>query len=60
MVDGIVTGLVNCVGIDICTEKKCFQRFQRLNFVQTVNTTVLAELWFKNRDFPNLPDMAEH
>ena len=55
----VVDGIVNCVRIDRCTEKS-FQRFQRLNFVQVVNTAVLAELWFKDNYFLNLPDMAEY
>ena len=46
VVDDIVVVVVNCVGIDRCTEK-CFQRFQRLNFMQAVSTAVSAELWFK-------------
>ena len=40
MVDGIATGVVNCVGMDICTEKSVFQRLQRLNFAQAVHTAV--------------------
>ena len=34
--------------------------FQWVHFEQAVITTVPAELWFKDSDFPNLPDMAEH
>ena len=45
-----VTGILNCVGIDICTEK-VFPN----DFVQAVNR---AEFWFK--DFPNLPDTTEY
>ena len=51
VVDGIVAFVVNCVGIDRCTGKK---RFQRLNFVQAVNTAVPTELWFKDCFFPKL------
>jgi len=51
---------MNCVGIERCTEKKSFQQFQRLNFVQAVNTAVPAELWFKNSYLFILPDMTEH
>jgi len=50
-----VVVVVNCVG-----PKKCLQGFQRLNFVQAVNITVLAKLWFKDSDFLNVSDMAEH
>ena len=40
--------------------KKYFQRFQRLNFVNAVNTAVPAELWFKYSYVLNLPEMAEY
>ena len=46
VVAGIVVVVVNCVEIYRCTEQKYFQRFQLLNFVQTVNSAVLAELLF--------------
>ena len=60
MVDGIVAVVVYFVSIDICTEDKYFQHFQRLNFVQAVNTPAQFQLKFKDSDFPNLPDLAEH
>ena len=46
VVAGIVVVVVNCVEIYRCTEQKYLQRFQLLNFVQTVNSAVLAELLF--------------
>ena len=59
MVDSIVVVVVNYVGIDRCTEKTWFQRFQRLYFVQTVNTTVPTELRFKDSSLPSLPYIVE-
>ena len=60
VVDCIVVIAVKCIGKDRCTGKRICKRFQRLNFVQSVNTAMPAEakLFFLYL-FPNLSDMAK-
>ena len=60
VVDCIVVIVVKCIGKDRCTGKRICKRFQRLNFVQAVNTAMPAEAnLFSLYLFPNLSDMAK-